>query len=160
MGCGSSSAAAEGSNAPGAVCCADCLSYPLALVASVPLAGFRLQPLSRLVIASVCWACGQAPSKAPASIEDCFAASYRLMTREEDKLGEGQFATVRKAQDKRTGHIVAVKCIEISRLSKEDEAALKVEVEVMRKVRPCVLAGAAGPALSRAHPCLATVEPS
>lgn len=59
------------------------------------------------------------------------------MTREEDKLGEGQFATVRKAQDKRTGRIVAVKCIEISRLSKEDDAALKVEVEVMRKVRAC-----------------------
>lgn len=63
-----------------------------------------------------------------------FGTVYRLMLKDEDKLGEGQFATVRKAVDKRTGAIVAVKCIELSKLTKEDAEALKVEVAVMRKV--------------------------
>jgi hypothetical protein len=66
-----------------------------------------------------------------------FAFHYKMMNREEDKLGEGQFATVRKAVQKKTGRIVAVKCITIAKLTKEDEEALKVEIEVMRMVRPC-----------------------
>lgn len=64
-----------------------------------------------------------------------FAFHYKLLNREEDKLGEGQFATVRKAVQKKTGKMVAVKCILVSKLTKEDEDALKVEIEVMRTLK-------------------------
>ncbi len=40
-----------------------------------------------------------------------FAFHYKMMNRDEDKLGEGQFATVRKAVQKKTGKIVAVKVV-------------------------------------------------
>jgi serine/threonine protein kinase len=58
-----------------------------------------------------------------------------MLNRDEDKLGEGQFATVRKAIQKKTGKVVAVKCILVSNLTKEDEDALKIEIEVMKMVR-------------------------
>ena len=44
-------------------------------------------------------------------------------------------ATVRKAIQKKTNKVVAVKCILVSKLTKEDEDALKVEIEVMKMVR-------------------------
>lgn len=64
-----------------------------------------------------------------------FSQHYQLLTGEDSKLGEGQFAVVRKGINRSTGAIVAVKCIELSRLTKEDEDALEVEVEVMRRLK-------------------------
>lgn len=61
-----------------------------------------------------------------------FSFHYTLLKDDKSKLGEGQFAVVRKAIDNKTGDHVAVKCIDISRLTAEDEDALKVEVEVMK----------------------------
>jgi hypothetical protein len=74
---------------------------------------------------------------APSAGGQGFAFHYKLLNREEDKLGEGQFATVRKAVQKKTGKVVAVKCILTSKLTKEDEDALKVEIEVMKMVCGC-----------------------
>lgn len=73
-------------------------------------------------------------SAAISALPRTFDAHYRMLLSEDQKLGEGQFAIVRRGVHKVTGQIVAVKCIELSRLTKEDEDALEVEVEVMRKL--------------------------
>jgi hypothetical protein len=76
-----------------------------------------------------------APTAASTPLPHKFSNFYMLLTGDEDKLGEGQFAIVRKGVSRATGQVVAVKCIELARLTKEDEDALVIEVEVMRRVR-------------------------
>ena len=96
-------------------------------VKRAPCAGLSLPP-SRVVLAA----------QPAAAVEEKpgqgFAFHYKMMNRDEDKLGEGQFATVRKAIQKKTNKVVAVKCILVSKLTKEDEEALKIEIEVMKTV--------------------------
>lgn len=81
----------------------------------------------------------QQKDNAPAAGEDerNFASSYRFC---EEKLGEGQYAVVRKAEHIRTKKFYAVKCIEKDGLSEEDLQALIVEVQAMRRVCTDLLA--------------------
>lgn len=51
-----------------------------------------------------------------------------------EELGRGTFAIARKAVDKHDGSTWAVKCIEKSRLEKEEEAALRLEVAILESV--------------------------
>jgi hypothetical protein len=91
----------------------------------------------RAVVSVVCLASSLLTQPAPTTEDKPghgFAFHYKMLNRDEDKLGEGQFATVRKAIQKKTGKVVAVKCILVSKLTKEDSDALKVEIEVMRMV--------------------------
>ena len=47
----------------------------------------------------------------------------------------GSFAVVKRATCRKDGSEWAVKCIDKGKLQKEDEDALKVEVEILEKVR-------------------------
>jgi calcium/calmodulin-dependent protein kinase I len=49
-------------------------------------------------------------------------------------LGEGAFSVVRAAVKKDTGESVAIKCIAKKNLSKEDETALKQEVQILQEL--------------------------
>ena len=51
-----------------------------------------------------------------------------------ETLGSGSYSVVRRARDRRTGKEFAVKCIDRSKLSRHDLAALANEVAIMRKL--------------------------
>lgn len=61
-----------------------------------------------------------------------FHAAYNLSYKPCDKLGEGSFATVRRATRKSDDKCFAVKCVKDSGLDEEDKAALKIEVQILK----------------------------
>lgn len=63
-----------------------------------------------------------------------FRAAYEFLKTADSELGKGMFSTVRKARCKRTGAIVAVKCIKKSEMTQEDKDALVIEKRVMKKL--------------------------
>jgi calcium/calmodulin-dependent protein kinase I len=83
----------------------------------------------------------KADSPGDQSRDQPFAFTYKLLLDANDKLGEGQFAVVRKAQHKQSGKIYAVKCIKKAQLNEEDLQALIVEVQVMKKLHHPNLVG-------------------
>lgn len=92
------------------------------------------------------------------STRHVFSEHYQLLTSDDAKLGEGQFAIVRKGINRATGAVVAVKCIKLSQLTKEDEDALEVEVEVMRKV--CLIVQCVRVRVCACSACAVTDAPS
>ena len=70
-----------------------------------------------------------APSGAPSGV--VVGGRWELR----DKLGRGSFATVWRATCAKTGAVVAVKEIDCERLSRKLKESLRLEVEVMRRLR-------------------------
>ena len=52
----------------------------------------------------------------------------------EATLGKGNFATVKKAKNRATGERFAVKVLSKKKMTEEDKAAMKVEIEILRQV--------------------------
>jgi calcium/calmodulin-dependent protein kinase I len=62
-------------------------------------------------------------------------AHYKIIFGEDGKLGEGSFATVRRAVDQRNGRTVAVKLCRIDRMEQVDLEALEIEVDVLQRLK-------------------------
>jgi len=52
----------------------------------------------------------------------------------EATLGKGNFATVKKAKNRTTGERFAVKVLSKKKMTEEDKAAMKVEIEILKQV--------------------------
>lgn len=69
-----------------------------------------------------------------ASEKKNLSASFKTKYKLGRELGKGQYSTVKEATSLETEKKYAVKCIKDSSLSKEDRDALKVEIDILRKL--------------------------
>jgi calcium/calmodulin-dependent protein kinase I len=86
-------------------------------------------------------ATGQQPSPAPTSVtvikeaESNLPHSFKARYKLGDVLGQGAFSTVKMATSKINGEKFAVKVVNRASLPKDDEEALKSEVEILQKIK-------------------------
>lgn len=78
-----------------------------------------------------------APAAAGAQVAKGPGSNFKdeyTYNKDKDLLGKGNYSSVYKAKQKATGLFVAAKVIDKKKLTKEDDDALKVEVDVLRNV--------------------------